>query len=288
MYADDLCILRAGTDLSETARLIQQDVDAVVKWSHDNGIVLNSQKTKLLLLHSPYLPINNPVPPIFAHSFNCIHHHNSCVCKPIDRERCVTYLGLKVDEHFSWNDHTDYICDKLRVLLGKFYHLSFRVPPSTLKCIYMSLVDSVVSYALDCYGLTFKTNIDKLENIQIRFLKLLVNNKTKNKCKNNYRKLFKICKILPIGLKHKYLLATNNHSNREHGSFLIKTDNVYNTRSMTSGKYDVPRVTNYYGDRTLQKRIPYLLNSLPEVIRTEPKFNKFKKKLRTFFLDNIE
>ncbi|XP_063389178.1 uncharacterized protein LOC134674963 [Cydia fagiglandana] len=38
MFADDLCTLRAGTDLEQTCKLVQEDVDAVVKWSHDNGI----------------------------------------------------------------------------------------------------------------------------------------------------------------------------------------------------------------------------------------------------------
>ncbi|XP_063635107.1 uncharacterized protein K02A2.6-like [Cydia splendana] len=38
MFADDLCTLRAGIDLEQTCRLVQEDVDAVVKWSHDNGI----------------------------------------------------------------------------------------------------------------------------------------------------------------------------------------------------------------------------------------------------------
>ncbi|XP_047999638.1 uncharacterized protein LOC125236756 [Leguminivora glycinivorella] len=40
MFADDLCVLRAGAadDLAGVCRAVQQDVDAVLKWSHDNGI----------------------------------------------------------------------------------------------------------------------------------------------------------------------------------------------------------------------------------------------------------
>lgn len=71
MYADDLCILRAGGDITEICRLIQQDIDAVVKWSHDNGIVLNSDKTKMLLIHSPYLCLPNPPPFIYSRIFMC-------------------------------------------------------------------------------------------------------------------------------------------------------------------------------------------------------------------------
>ncbi|KAA5597195.1 hypothetical protein F3H15_35725, partial [Pseudomonas aeruginosa] len=35
MFADDLCTLSASTDLAEMCRRVQEDVDAVVKWSHD-------------------------------------------------------------------------------------------------------------------------------------------------------------------------------------------------------------------------------------------------------------
>ncbi|XP_047996380.1 uncharacterized protein LOC125234214 [Leguminivora glycinivorella] len=40
MFADDLCVLRTGAadDLAGVCRAVQQDVDAVLKWSHDNGI----------------------------------------------------------------------------------------------------------------------------------------------------------------------------------------------------------------------------------------------------------
>lgn len=286
MFADDLCTLHAGTDVTEMCRLVQTDINSVVKWSHDNGIILNSEKTNIILLHSPYLCPTVPLPSLISHSYTCLHNSNiNCQCKAIKRVDSVNYLGVKIDVSFSWASHIDHICEKLRLLLTKFYHLSFRVPRSTLKCIYFALVDSILSYALDSYGLTFKSYIDKLESLQIRFLKFLVNGKTKNKYKDNYYKLFKICKILPVRLKHKYLLLVNNHGINQH--VLLNTSHNHGTRFVSSGKYDVPRVNNYFGDRTLRKRLPYLLNTLPEAIRLEPNKSKFKKTLKTFLLESL-
>lgn len=56
---------------------------------------------------------------------------------------------------------------------------------------------------------------------------------------------------------------------------------------MTAGKYDVPRVSNYYGDRTLKKRVPYLLNTLPADIRQEDNKVKFARKLKKYLLDSM-
>ncbi|XP_049886501.1 uncharacterized protein LOC126380976 [Pectinophora gossypiella] len=286
MFADDLCTLHAGTDLTAMLRLVQQDIDSVVRWSHDNGIVLNTDKTKLLIIHSPYsrLP-DNVCCNLVTHSFTCLHSNNNiCDCKPIERVPFVTYLGMRVDEHFAWTYHIDYICNKLRILLDKFYHLRFKVPTNILKCMYMALVDSIVSYGLDCYGLTFKSHINKIESLQIRFLKLLVSRKTKNKCNGNYTTLFKICNVLPVSLKHTYLLILNNHSNPDHRELV---EHGQCTRTMSTGRYVVPRVNNYFGDRTLRKRIPYLYNMLPVDIRQECNINKFRKSLFKHLMQKI-
>ncbi|XP_050683961.1 uncharacterized protein LOC126978889 [Leptidea sinapis] len=95
MFADDLCTLRAGTDLAETCRLVQQNIDSVVKWSHDNGIMLNADKTKVI--GSPYIRSTGSPPPLYAHSFNCFHNNlSNCLCNPIEKVIFVTYLGIKV------------------------------------------------------------------------------------------------------------------------------------------------------------------------------------------------
>ena len=94
-------------------------------------------------------------------------------------------------------------------------------------------------------------------------------------------------------------MAVNNHSNRELDLKLV--DNEHGTRSMSAGKFKIPKVHNYYGDRTLKKRIPYILyipyipykripyiyNSLPEDIRREPVLSRFKFKLKKYFLSTV-
>ncbi|KAF9812085.1 hypothetical protein SFRURICE_021442, partial [Spodoptera frugiperda] len=65
----------------------------------------------------------------------------------------------------------------------------------------------IIGYGLSCYGLTFKTQIDHVKQLQTRFLKYLVSKKVRLKCKPNYEKLYNICKILPVHTKVEYLIA---------------------------------------------------------------------------------
>lgn len=82
------------------------------------------------------------------------------------------------------------------------------------------------------------------------------------------------------------LLATDNHGCLDHNSeysSLKPIDHTYNTKAMATGKLFLPRINNNYGGRTLKKRIPYPLNSLPEAIRRETNKNKFKRLLKKAF-----
>ncbi|CAG9129116.1 unnamed protein product [Plutella xylostella] len=63
MFADDLCALRAGKDMAEVSRLMQEDVDNVVKWSHDNdGGVLSFTLKEPVGVCAQIIPWNYPIP----------------------------------------------------------------------------------------------------------------------------------------------------------------------------------------------------------------------------------
>ncbi|XP_048479101.1 uncharacterized protein LOC105391608 [Plutella xylostella] len=282
MFADDLCAFLAGRDMAEVQRLVQEDVDNVIKWSHDNGIIINADKTKMLVIHSPYALLSNNTCNIITHSYECFHRmQNHCTCGSIERVEQVTYLGMQIDENFGWIKHVDYVMNKLRILLSKFYQLSFKVPRSILKCLYLALVDSIIGYSLHCYGLTFKTHIEKIEKMQIKFLKLIIDKKTKAKCNHDYRILFETCNILPASLKHKYLLLVNSHGSEEHK---IPIQHTCGTRGAVQGRYQIPYTNNYFGGRMLCKQIPKLYNELPVSIKNEKKLSLFKTLLKKHLL----
>lgn len=88
--------------------------------------------------------VTHPVP------YSLIHLNAYTRVVWIVRVKCIiTYLGVNVNDHCSWSTHIDFMCNKLRVLLSKFYHLSLKVPTSSLKRLYMAFVDSILSYGLD-------------------------------------------------------------------------------------------------------------------------------------------
>lgn len=283
MYADDMCLLYASKEMTEAHDNIQSDFESITQWAHDNGIILNVAKTKYMHIHSPYnqcaKSINKSDFKIVGHTYECLHKNKKkCNCESIQSVDRYTYLGLTVDRNFNWRPHVNDICDRLRSVLCKFYQLRKVINKHTMSMVYYALADSVLSYGLSIYGRTFMTYKKEIKCIQTRLIKYLVSKKIKTLCNKDYEKLYPICKILPIDLKVKFLIAMEHYYTDE---YKIKIENSYNTRNVIQGKLVEPKISNYYGERTSKYLVPKIYNEL-DLLRREDKISKYtlKAKLR--------
>ncbi|XP_050563464.1 uncharacterized protein LOC118274071 [Spodoptera frugiperda] len=100
--------------MSEAQTHMQTDFENIIKWAHDNGIILNFAKTKVMCISSPYnIYIRNSSPNlhITGHTYDCLHNNKTnCQCKNIDIVDKYRYLGLTVDNNFNWKTHIKDVC----------------------------------------------------------------------------------------------------------------------------------------------------------------------------------
>ncbi|KAL0841656.1 hypothetical protein ABMA28_013934 [Loxostege sticticalis] len=283
MYADDTCLVYSDTDQNQIQNIMQEDFDNVVRWAHDNGIIINTNKTKCMPILSPYNKNKEITIELKGHSYDCLHKNkNGCTCSKLETVHCYKYLGLTVESHFSWNIHINSVCNKLRSVLGKLQQLRYTTTRGVMYVLYYALADAVMSYGLGAYGLTFSTYLNKVNSLQIRFLKLLVDDKVKKSLKKDYNKLFKICEILPIEMKIKQMILIEQYNSNEH----IKVrEHTYATRLSKKPKFVVPKVTNYYGRRERRWLTPVYLNELPhEFTKNALSKNHLKNMLKKHYL----
>jgi ribonucleases P/MRP protein subunit RPP40 len=284
MYADDTCLMYCDRDPLNIQKAMQEDLDNIVMWAHDNGIIININKTKCMLISSPYSHQKQASIAITGHTYDCLHSNGrvSCRCEQLEHVQSYKYLGLIIDNKFSWKLHVEQICKKLRTVLGKMYHLKYQTNRGILHMIYHALADSTIGYGLGSYGLTFPVHINKIKNIQVRLIKILASNKDKNACNKEYEKLFKICKIIPIDKKVKMTILLEEFDRSEH-----KKEREYNypTRQSKIKKYVVPRSKNYFGERSRRWIVPTTLNELPKDLLGEViSKNHLKNVLKKYYL----
>jgi hypothetical protein len=285
-FADDTCLLVAHKDPDVACNLLQSDFDAIAKWCHDAGLVLNCDKTKIIHIKSPYIK-KNMSKSIVAHNHKCLHSpsNTTCSCPFIDFVDSFKYLGLHIDVKFNWFNHIEYVCSKLRHFLANIIIIKNRIPYKTKLMLYNALAESYIQYGLGSYGRTFKTYLNKICSLQKRILKNIVPNKIRHLYDDNVKGLFQYCNILPVQTQVNYLLLKKHYFNE-------KLNKVINhpvcTRAVINRWLQTDRAKNKYGERTVRYIVPRLINRLPTILRDILNKKNLKQKLKRHFIDALD
>jgi hypothetical protein len=289
-FADDTCLVTSHRDLLEAQNAMQNNFDQLCKWAHDVGLVINSKKTKVVHIRSPYTK-EPRAPTIIAHDHHCLHNPNrNCKCEALELVPQHMYLGLIIDNTFNWKPHVDHVCSKLRCILANIAILKYKLPYNILRMLYLSLADSIICYGITSYGRTYKTYLTQIYKLQLTLLKTIVPNTVKINYRDNKKGLFKHCKV--INVFNRFCLSLLTEECATLPSLEKKTrPNKLRTLDYLP-PYLLPRNNNTYGNRTTHFLLPSILNNLPKNLlqdltdtRTIISHNKCKKLLKSYYLN---
>lgn len=283
-FADDTCLLIADKNPQTACELMQTDLNALTKWCHDAGLVINPSKTKLLTIKSPYKK-HAPIKNLIIHNHSCLHSSNStCSCQSIDVVDKHTYLGVIIDHKLNWSYHIEHVCNKLRYFLANITILKNRIPYKIRLMLYNALAESHIQYGLSSYGRTYKTYLDDIYRLQLRIIKTIVSPKIKSQFYENDIGLFDHCKILPVHTQVKFILLKEQFYKTSALNFVEHP--VY-TRAISRNKLVAPRAHNTYGERTTGYLVPRYINTLPSNLRNSLTPRNLKFKLKRHFLNSL-
>lgn len=112
-------------------------------------------------------------------------------------------------------------------------------------------------------------------------MKTLVDNKTKQECREDYNNLFIKCKMLPVQEKVLFILASDHYSSDE---YKVPVNYTRILRNVRQGTLCIPKTINYYGERTTKYLVPKLFNDIPQDIANCKSKPIFKRKLGEYLL----
>lgn len=282
MFADDTAILSAHTNLEEAVYNLQQDYNKILLWSHDNDLIINCNKTKLMVITTSKRHIKDVN--IKSHSYKCLHvggyKTENCECDSIEEVNTFKYLGLLLDNRLTWAPHISNVCKSLRAYLAQFFKLQQCVNFKMLKVIYFALVHSTLRYGLLCYGHGTATNLKKIEMLNRKILKMVNKKKINWTDHIDHVNIYKNLEILPIEKLFKYIIILQNYYEP-----LYKTPlrGRYNFRNI---KLRVPLSYNNYGERQDQVAIPKIMNTIPSELRNLEKIGEAKRGIKKWLLND--
>ena len=97
MFADYVALYKEITTDNDS-KLLQEDLDSILKWSHKWLLNLNPLKYENISISYK----RTPVSPTYTLG-----------CKPIAIKPVIRYLGIYIYHHLKWNDHAKHMQQKL-------------------------------------------------------------------------------------------------------------------------------------------------------------------------------
>ena len=169
MFADDTNLTAVGETLGEAEERAGVDLRNVQKWLSLNKLSLNIAKTEYILIASRHKITRIDVQPTVK--INSQH---------IKRVKCTKVLGVQIDEHLSWNQHIEYIANKISSGIGAIRKLRTFIDTSTLVLVYNALIQPYFDYCCEVWDTLGKGLSERLQKLHNRAARLIMNLKNEH------------------------------------------------------------------------------------------------------------
>lgn len=295
LYADDANIIISSDNFQDLQEKIEQLLEKLQSWVHQNGLKLNIKKTKYMIF-SKREKVDIDV---------------RLYGKQIERSSCERFLGVLVDDALSWSHHLSAIASKLSRNAGIIFKLKGIVPESVLKMLYNSFIQSHLNYCSSVWGLRSKNSVEVLFRAQKKAVRAVENrfnncfyNKDTGELPCHTKEIFERNKILTVhNLIAKNCLTVMQKIHFGLGpqpikKLFVKSPTICNTRRHAKF-FEIPNNRLKIVDNAIAHKGPKLYNFIVNTINKEiteqtaykqplmqNKFlNTYKKYLKSFLLE---
>ncbi|KAK9877338.1 hypothetical protein WA026_017732 [Henosepilachna vigintioctopunctata] len=270
LFADDTAIVYRG-NLSEIIMHAQRDLDSMCDWASDNNIVINHSKCNYILLNNA------------SNGQSCELKINGTVINEVPYTK---YLGITIDNKLNYQHHIEELINTLNAVCFYVRRNVNLLNIKTKYLIYHSYVNSRLMYLPCIWGQARKVDLDKLQIVQNRCVKIIFGRHPRTSTSSLYndlkiltiREIIKLDSLLLIYKIRNKLLYTDLHL------AYISEMHEYSTRS-NHHYYILPPAKNI-GQKKISHTAVKWFNDLPDNIKSVSSLDKFKLLVRKFICDN--
>ena len=274
LFADDTTFYDFQLDTTQLETNLQHALNLLRIWCRQNGMVLNTDKTKVMLITSRQkrLSMHNPV--------------LSLTCSDIDIKmtHADKILGVHVDDNLMWNNHFQHVSKKISTYLWLLRKIRFYLSVEHRLMFYNAYIKPHFVYCSTVWSNTSTGNINKITKLQRRACKLILS--------QDYTDIQEALKRLNIlsfdqaiflnKVKLMYKVYNNIAPVYLHELFQMRDINLDNTasnlRSVAQKNYLLPQAkcNLYKGSFSYSGVVVW--NSLPTSIKLASSLDLFVKK----------
>jgi hypothetical protein len=135
----------------------------MAEWFVSNKLTVNQEKTYFILHYTKNKPIPIDFQELYVNGYS------------IQRMKSFRYIGLILDETLTWNEHINEIIKKVVKFFGIFNKLKHSISIKLARQLYFAFIYPHIKYGIEVYGNCTMKSIDKLQIIQNKLMKVLLN-----------------------------------------------------------------------------------------------------------------
>ena len=164
LYADDTYFYCSSHDKLVLERNLQASLDCLQRWCHENGMVLNTDKTKVMLITSRQkrTVLNDAVLNLQYSDID------------ISMTTCDKILGIQVDENLTWNSHFNFLSKELSSYMWLLSKVRTYLSTEHRVSFYNAYIKPHLDYCSLIWSNTSNININKISRLQRRSCKLIL------------------------------------------------------------------------------------------------------------------
>ena len=171
------------------------------------------------------------------------------------RTKSIKYLGITLDEFLNWNEHVASTIKSLNSLFSVFYNIRRYLTIEHKRVIYYAMIYSRIKYGICAYGFAKKENMDKVQILQNKLLKVILE-KDRRTPTNELHNTLDILQVKDIFLQEISTFVCNYlHGNLPEGfsEYFLIMNHPHDTRGNSNSL-----VTPLYSTNLGQKTVKFL------------------------------
>lgn len=275
LYADDIGLYTSSNHLDTIRDRLSDSYAAVQAHLTDLGLLLNPDKTQLLIVHRK----TTTIPPTFT---------VPCGNLPVSPSLNVRYLGVLVDQHLCFEPQVERVIAAINRKLAAYRRIRQHLTIQAQRSFYLCIIQSTLEYASNCYVHAVSTTLyNKLIRCFKRSLRITFGYPPRHPTAT-------ICQrqnIIPVATRYNiklfslvYQCLHRSRSPLLAELFVLRADG-HHTEARTRGQATLALTLPNASSRHGLYALPYLAadrwNSLPSECRQAASFVAFKSLIRS-------
>ena len=271
LYADDTTLYYIDKSEACIEQQLQCALLKLSEWCKENGMLINTTKTKVMLITTPQRRF-------YLNNYNPQLTYNN---EQLSVVACEKILGVFIDNNLTWANHTNAVAKKIISNLWLLSRIKTYLSTHQRVQFYKSYVQPHIDYCNAIWRGTSQRNLERLYRLQKRACKIILDYQYENiadsmeelKILNIYERIylkratfmFKISKSLtPEYVNEMFNLRPLNST-------------LHSLRSLAAINYVLPRPHKELFKQGLIYSGPLIWNNLPENLRQLETIDSFHK-----------